>query len=507
MAENITLAEAVVRLRSGDGEAFRQIYDMTSKAAYFTALKIVKNEQDAEDVLQESYMIVLDKIGDVTDPDSFTSWFNKTVANKAKEILRKNNKYLFVEKSGDGEDEGADFFENIEEERAEFNPGVGAEQEELKRLILDMIDSLSDEKRTVVLLYYYSEMSIKEIAESLGVNENTVKSRLYYAKKDLSEAVRGFEKKHGRLLGIAPVPIIIWALRSGSASASASFIASGASAAAYTAVGGATGTAAAASGSASVGAAAAATGAVKLAAAGIAQKVAIGIAAAALIGGTTAGVNKLVKERSAKESEPSAYAETISTRDGSEAVEEAETSAEPPTEEVGTEAETTAERDETTTSSAAGARQTESAEREKSGKTTKRAKAEKTTSREKGSETTSGKSTEPVTSKEAVATETTTRSTPRTTAAQVTTTAAPTTAAPTTTKKQTATVNVTITQGGTYAGSTAVTLNDGDVFTASDAYAAASAMGYDVSGAEYSGENLPLTARGGETYGVTVDVE
>lgn len=506
MAENNTLADAVVRLKSGDGEAFRQIYDMTSKAAYFTALKIVKNEQDAEDVLQESYMIVLDKIGDVTDPDSFTSWFNKTVANKAKEILRKNNKYLFVEKSSDGEDEGADFFENIEEERAEFNPGVGAEQEELKRLILDMIDSLSDEKRTVVLLYYYSEMSIKEIAESLGVNENTVKSRLYYAKKDLSDAVRGFEKKHGRLLGIAPVPIIIWALRSGSASASASFIASGASAAAYAAVGGAAGSAAAASGTASVGAAAAATGAVKLAAAGIAQKVAIGIAAAAIIGGTTAGVRKLVKERPAKESEPAAFVETISTRAVNESLEAEETSAEPPTEEVGTEAETTAETAETT-SAAASARQTESAEREKAGKTTGRAKADKTTSREKVTETTVGKSTEAVTSKEAASTETTTRSTPQTTAAQVTTTATPTTAAPTTTKKQTATVNVTITQGGTYAGSTAVTLNDGDVFTASDADAIARSKGYDPSFAEYSGESLPLTVHGGESYGVTVDVE
>ena len=355
--ENKALAEEVVRLQQGDGEAFRKSYEMTSSAAYYTALKIVKNEYDAEDVLQDSYIIVLDRIGEIADPGSFTSWFNKIVANKAKEILRKNNKYLFVDAPGqDGDEDGIDFFDSLEEEREEFNPGAGAEQEELKEMVLDMIDSLSDEKRTVVMLYYYSDLSIKEISESLGVNENTVKSRLFYAKKELAEAVRKFEKKHGRLLGVIPAAVIIWALRSGSATASASFIASGASAAGFAAVSGtavsSTGAAAAGSagavGTAAAGAASAGTAvsgaaasgaaaagasasvaaggaagsalaaggglAAKILAVGVAQKIAVGVAAAALIGGTTAGIYKTVGPQSTRAPETSLIEETAAFR-------------------------------------------------------------------------------------------------------------------------------------------------------------------------------------------------
>ncbi|MCR5523124.1 MAG: RNA polymerase sigma factor [Clostridia bacterium] len=234
--EKDALTREVIKLKSGDGKAFEAVYNLTANTAYFTAIKIVKSEQDAEDVLQESYMIVLDKIATLEKSESFMSWFNMIVANKAKEVLRKNNKYVFAENEDVSAENEKALSDYIEEDNVDFIPGVGIEQQELKEHVMAMIDALSDDKRTVVLLFYYNNLSIKQIADSLDVNENTVKSRLFHAKKELSNKIKEYEKKNGKLLGIAPIPILVWALKSASVSSSAEFIKGGTSAATLAAI-------------------------------------------------------------------------------------------------------------------------------------------------------------------------------------------------------------------------------------------------------------------------------
>lgn len=68
-------------------------------------------------------------------------------------------------------------------------------------------------------------------------------------------------------------------------------------------------------------------------------------------------------------------------------------------------------------------------------------------------------------------------------------------------------MTITITQSGSYADTTTVTLDDGDTFTFSDAKSAVAAQGYDTTYAEYSGGSLPITAEGGRSYSITIDVE
>lgn len=201
------LAAEVIKHQNGDGKAFEAIYNMTNQAAYFTALKIVKNEDDAQDVLQDSYVKVLDKLSTLDKPESFMSWFNMLVANTAKNYLAKNNPVLFA-------DEETEMYvlESIPEENEVYVPGNSVEKDELCDDVMSLIDSLSDDKRTAVVLYYYDEMTTKQIAESLGVNENTVKSRLVQAKKDLAAGIRALEKKNKSILGIAPMSVVRWAL-------------------------------------------------------------------------------------------------------------------------------------------------------------------------------------------------------------------------------------------------------------------------------------------------------
>lgn len=307
-ADNSVLSSLALKLRQGDGKAFEEIYNLTREPAYFTALKISKNEDDAEDILQESYVHLLEKIGSLENPDVFQSWFNQIVANKAKDFLRKKHPERYTNAYFE-DDDGEEKFKGdlIEEDNEEFIPESALENTELQKAVMDMIDSLSDDKRTAVILYYYDNMTTKEIAESLGVNENTVKSRIVQAKKDLAKSVTEYEKKHGKLLGVAPMPLVVWALKAAAASAASSSVASGAAAATLATVSAGTAVAGAAAG----------TAAGVTAGAGIATKIIAGVVAAAIVGGgaiagTKAAIDNRKKNQPQQTTSVSASAENKS---------------------------------------------------------------------------------------------------------------------------------------------------------------------------------------------------
>ncbi len=304
----------IALIQSGDKFAFDEFYKLTSPKAYFIALKITQNKHDAEDILQESYIKALEKLDEIDVSQNVMSWFCRIVANKSKNLVKSKKPLVF-----EGEDEN--FFEEIPEDKAEFCPEESLNQEELRLEVMAAIDELTEEKRACIMMMYFGEMSVKEIAESIELPESTVKNRLYTARKDLKSK---FEKNENVLYGAAIGGVLIWALQKTSVSASAAFIASAASAqilagigasAAYSAVTTASAAAAAATTATASGATTAtATGtgiAAKAAALSVAQKVAVGIAAAAVVGGSTAGVVTVVKNNN--QTETIAYVEEATT--------------------------------------------------------------------------------------------------------------------------------------------------------------------------------------------------
>ena len=83
-----------------------------------------------------------------------------------------------------------------------------------KKIMQGILDQLPDEQRLCVLMYYYDELSVKEIAETLGCSTGTVKSRLNYARKYIKKEVEKQEKKGTKLYSIAPISFLIWMLHS-----------------------------------------------------------------------------------------------------------------------------------------------------------------------------------------------------------------------------------------------------------------------------------------------------
>ncbi len=295
------IAELVKKLQEGDTGVFNELYKLTSPKAYFVAFQITKNEQDAEDVLQESYMKMLDKIGTLDKPESFVSWFHNMVANKSKDSLKKKKPSLFE----GGEDETFEDFVT-DEKNTSFMPEESLNQEELRRAVMEAINELTEEKRACVLMMYFEDMSVNEISKTLEIPVSTVKNRVFTARKDLKSK---FEKRGiTSLYSTAPIGVIIWALSQTADTVAETFAGSSASASVLSGItvssaasaGATAGTAATATAattaSASAGTAVTGTGiAAKVAALTVAQKVVAGVAIVGVVSGSAVGITTAVK--------------------------------------------------------------------------------------------------------------------------------------------------------------------------------------------------------------------
>jgi len=322
---DVNIANIVNRIKNNDKAAYVEFYDYTYKVAYSIAYNMMKNEEDTLDILQDSYVAAYNKIGTLQQPEKAASWFNMIVANKCRDYLKKKKPTLFNEIDTDD----FEFEDTLENENNEFVPEEAIDYSETKRLMQQILEDLPEDQKLCTLMFYYEDLTVREIAESLECSENTVKSRLNYARKKIKEEVLALEKKGTKLYGIAPIPFIVWMLKgtestyAATASLYGSIIAEvNAGAAAGTAVTGstaATSSAVGTSGSAGTAASAgaSATGSTGAAAAkGIAavlagKKIAAGIIAlVVLVGGVAGGITvSKIQEKKEKAATVQAYKE------------------------------------------------------------------------------------------------------------------------------------------------------------------------------------------------------
>ncbi len=526
--EKKKIARLIKHIQHGNQSAFEEFYKMTSSKAYFIALKITQNEQDAEDILQDSYIKALEKINEIDTSQNVTSWFLKIVSNKSKDLLKSRNRLVF-----DGEEENS--FVEIPEEKTEFCPEENLNQEELRLEVMAAIDELTAEKRACIMMMYFGDMSVKEIAESIEVPESTVKNRLCTARRDLKDK---FEKNGNILYGAAIGGVLIWALNKTSVAASADFAASAASTEILSEIG--------ASG-AVTSSAAAATGtgiAAKAAALSVAQKVVIGVTAAGVIGGGTAGIVSIVntEPETTKATSTTVYTEQTSSvpSQTTEYVFVEFTTAESTTEahkqsavyeKATTETKTTQKREPTATTSAVAASKTEITEtttEESATLSTTEKRTRPTTTRRDYSLYTSATTTQTTTT-QTTAEETTTRRQRTTTEVSATETTRQTTTVTeteeettqTTTEHTTVTTTETTTQPTTQAPATVnvevVDMNEEVVATFSFTVESGTEMtweylvtqikakGYEPMAGIY-GDGVGAVAESGKTYSITAEL-
>lgn len=192
---------------TGDPQAFERLYNQTIKGAYYVSKKFMGKDEAAEDVLQDAYIKVYKKINTYKS-GNFQGWVDTIVANTCRDHLKKENPLLFSQME---DDESENYILNsIEETNTEFIPDIKTDYTETKRMVMDIIDALPVPQRMSVVLFYYEQMNIKEIANVCECSDNTIKSRLNYGKKYIKTEVEKLESK-GIKLHCAPIfPFLLW---------------------------------------------------------------------------------------------------------------------------------------------------------------------------------------------------------------------------------------------------------------------------------------------------------
>lgn len=208
----MTYREAINLARAGEERGYGFLYEKTYKSKYYLALQYMKNEEEAEDVLQEAYIKAFSKLDTLENPEAFQGWLGMIVANTAKNMLAKKRPLLFSDLAVD--DEGEAFEYQIEDDDLEVQPELSYTRQETKELVHELIDSLSEEQRLCILMFHIEGISISEIARTMDCSENTVKSRLNYGRKNLRMKAEDLQKKGYKLYSVAPLPLFLMLLRS-----------------------------------------------------------------------------------------------------------------------------------------------------------------------------------------------------------------------------------------------------------------------------------------------------
>ena len=176
-----------------------KIYNEAYKAVYWTAMSLLKNEADAEDIVQDTFVTLIESYDTIQDKSKVIPWLKKIAANKCLNRLTRT-------KTDAAPDE---FFEDVEALPEDFLPDSIVESEETRKIIMDIINnSLSEDVRRTLILFYFDEMSTKEIAEAMGIPQGTVLWRLSFAKKKIKKEVEKYEDENNtKLYGMA-VPFL-----------------------------------------------------------------------------------------------------------------------------------------------------------------------------------------------------------------------------------------------------------------------------------------------------------
>ena len=202
----------VQKARENDQEALAEIYKISSPAVYKTIRVLIKDEDTVYDILQDTYVKAFTRLDQLQNPDKLIPWLKMIANNLAKDWLKKSKPVFFTDIYGGEELEDIPFEESIEDVRSELNPEMAMDQQEAKRLVMEILDHLPEDQRVVIGMFYYEEMSVKDIAQTLEVSENTVKSRLSYGRKKIKEQVLDLEKRGTKLYSVAPFVFFLYLL-------------------------------------------------------------------------------------------------------------------------------------------------------------------------------------------------------------------------------------------------------------------------------------------------------
>ncbi len=193
------ISKLAAKAKSGDNKAFEKLYKLTEREVWFTCISFLKNETTAQDIMQETYITAFLKLNTLQKEGQFKSWINRIAVNKCKDFLK-----------GKGEIQLDDeIFENqaIVDESMSIPEEYISDKAKREIILSIMQEVLSDVQYQTVIMHYFNEMTVDEIAEVFECSRGTVLSRLNYSRAKMKTAIEDYENKSGdKLHGVVFVP-------------------------------------------------------------------------------------------------------------------------------------------------------------------------------------------------------------------------------------------------------------------------------------------------------------
>ena len=201
MAVTKELKDAVERMQAKDETAFATFYEQTYSYVYAKAKYVMRDEEDALDLTQETYIQAYKGIGSIEDVNNVYAWLGGIVYRQGMRIFNKKKELLTVEEQ--------DYLFD-EMESGEATPEQTVDKKATADIVKGMIEELPELQRMAVMAFYYDNMKIDDIARVCECSANTIKSRLNYAKKFLKEKVEAHEKQNRyKLCSVSPAIILL----------------------------------------------------------------------------------------------------------------------------------------------------------------------------------------------------------------------------------------------------------------------------------------------------------
>lgn len=211
------MEDLIEKSRAGDRQAQEALVRAVQDQVYYHCDKMLRNPEDARDAAQEILISMLSGLEGLRQPAAFRSWLSRLTSNVCFRWISRSRRECLLWEDMDGCPPPA-AYENFDDQTV---PDKALDNEETRRMVVELVDSLPEAQRLSVLFYYYDEMSVKEIAEAMETTEGTVKSRLHYAREAIRKGVERYTAQGIKLYGLTPVPFLQYFLQKESVSAAA----------------------------------------------------------------------------------------------------------------------------------------------------------------------------------------------------------------------------------------------------------------------------------------------
>ncbi|HOL18433.1 MAG TPA: RNA polymerase sigma factor [Bacillota bacterium] len=172
-------------VRQNDQAAQRELFEAFYHRTYAVVYTVLRSRESAEDITQDAFIKAFQNMGQLREPEKFGAWLAVIASNLARNYLKREKKVIYCDELPVLETVGA----NDTEEQAVGN----LEVEQMRRALR----ALPPDQYQVIILQYYFDLKIDEIAALLKLNEGTVKSRLFRARAKLSRILEPFAAADG----------------------------------------------------------------------------------------------------------------------------------------------------------------------------------------------------------------------------------------------------------------------------------------------------------------------